>query len=88
MSKKTQGISKREELENLSLNQGYIREEDLESGSGDAQVMPPREIDSYAQKAESAKRKKGGGLKGEGDYEAAEDYNTEATDFARKQSGR
>ena len=87
MAKTKQGFDKREELENLTLKQGFVRDEDLEPGTDERQVTSPREVDSYARKAEANTRGKGDQLQGEGDYEAAESYNDAATDFAQKHSG-
>jgi len=87
MAKSKQAYDKRQEEENRSVNQGFVREEDLQPEADDGQVMKADEVDSYARKAQSGIKTKGDQLQGEGDYEAAESYDQAATDFAQKHSG-
>lgn len=85
MTKSKQAFDKRQEQENRSLNQGYVREEDLQPETEDGKMTTQREVDSYARKAESGVRATGDELQGEGDYKAAESYNEAAKEFAQKQ---
>jgi len=84
MAKSKQAFDKKKEAENLTINQGYVREEDLTPESEEKNVMTTGDVDSYAQKAKSGVGTKSGEMQGEGDYESAEDYNDSATDFAQR----
>jgi len=75
------------EDEKLTVNQGFVKDSDLEPGAEDAKVMGSDEMDKFAKEAESKSKKRGKDLHGEGDSEAAENYNEAATDFTKKHHG-
>ena len=85
MAKSKARPRKSQEDEELSLNQGFVKDSDLESKGDDVKIMKSREVDRYAKAAESKNRPRAGAVQGEGDYEAAESYNEAATDFAQQQ---
>ena len=85
MAKNKPRSRKSQEDEKLTLNQGYVKDSDLEPGSEDVKVMKADEVDRYAEAAKSKNKTPKEGLKGEGDHEAAESYNDAATGFAKKQ---
>ena len=87
MSKEATAAEKRRQQENLTIKQGFVRDEDL-APEEEAKVMTPNEVDEFARKAESGNRDRQGKLQGEGDYEAAESYNQAATDFAQNEKGK
>lgn len=88
MNRPATAEEKRQQQENTTLNQGFVKDEDLAPEEQSTNVMTPAEIDTYAQKAGSANKNKSDELQGEGDYKAAESYNEAATDFARKQDDK
>jgi hypothetical protein len=86
--KKNKSTKKRDrKIDESTLDQGFVKKEDLEPGTKDRDLMTPDELDSFAEKAKSSIRSKGDELQGEGDYEAAESYNEAVEDFARRQGG-
>ena len=85
MNRPATAEEKRKQQENRSVNQGFVKDEDLANDENLAEVMSPDEVDTYARKAASESRVKVDKLQGEGDYEAAENYDNAATDFAQKQ---
>lgn len=87
MAKSKQGFDKRKESENLTLKQGFVRDEDLEPETDGEKLLSPQEVDSYAEKARASATGKSDKLQGEGDYEAAQSYDDAATDFARNHDG-
>lgn len=88
MAQSKQAFDKRQESENRTLNQGYVREEDLQPETDDGKMTTQHEVDSYAEKAKSGIGTKKDELQGEGDYEAAESYNEAATDFTQKHENK
>lgn len=71
-----------------TVDQGFVRDKDLRPETEDGKVMPKREVDHYAKKAQSDLGTNGDELQGEGNYEAAQSYNDAATEFARKQGDK
>lgn len=88
MNRPATAQEKREQQENTSLNQGFVKDEDLAPDAESKNVMSPDEVDAYARKAQSGNRNQSDGLQGEGDYEAAESYNQAATDFAQERKAK
>jgi hypothetical protein len=71
-----------------AVDQGFVREKDLRPETEDGKVMPKREVDHYAKKAEAGVQARNDELQGEGNYEAAQSYNDAATEFAQKQGNQ
>ena len=84
MAKSKGSSRKSQEDEQLTLNQGFVKASDLEPQGEQVNIMKPSEVDRYAREAESQQTTQGEDLQGEGNHEAAENYNQAATDFARK----
>lgn len=81
-------MDKKLEDEKLTLNQGFVKDADLEPEGEKLNVLPPGEIDRLAEEARRQIAGEGSVLQGEGNYEAAESYNEAATDFAQRQEGK
>lgn len=75
----------RQQQDSATVNQGFVKDEDLTNDENAGKVLSPVEVEAYARKAASENRSKGDKLQGEGDYEAAENYDKAATDFTQKQ---
>jgi len=84
MAKSKSSSRKSQEDEHLTLNQGFVRDSDLEPQGEKVDVMKPGEADRYAEEGKSRQRTGDKDLQGEGNYEAAESYDQAATDFAKK----
>src|SRR5262249_49859102 len=84
MAKSKPHSRKSEEDEKLTLNQGFVRDSDLEPGAEEVKVMTPREVDASAKTAEATSKKKSKDLQGEGNYKAAQSYDRAARDFTKK----
>lgn len=88
MNRPATAKEKREQQENTTLKQGFVKDEDLNPNEESKDVMSPNEVDAFARKAQSENRGPDGELQGEGDYEAADSYNQAATDFAQGEKGK
>jgi hypothetical protein len=88
MDKNKTPRSKRGKKRESTLDQGFVKKEDLNPSAEDQKLMTPEELDLSAEKAESSIRGKDDELQGEGNYEAAKSYTDAAEDFAGRKGGR